>query len=198
MNPTNGANQLKILSAQVTTLKMIIYGLIALTIAMVGGWTMTVMTQVTTIIPPQVSRPYQIGPSTANTEYMTDMSNFVLSQILTVTPDSVDFNNKTILKMTDPEGYPKLKADLEAAALRMKREKVTTIWIPQKEEISEHDKRVKVKGRLKTYIADVLTSERDKEFAVEFNITSSGRFYVLNVKEVVKPDPVRTPGYQPG
>ena len=49
---------------------------------------------------------------------------------------------------------------------------------------------------MKTYIADTPTGERDKEFLVEFNITSSGRLYVLNVKEVVKAEPARPAAQQ--
>ena len=98
--------------------------------------------------------------------------------------------------MTDAAGYGQLRADLEAAAVRLKRERVTTVWIPQREEISEADHKVKVKGRMKTYIADTPTGERDKEFLVEFNITSSGRLYVLNVKEVVKAEPARPAAQQ--
>ena len=198
MKPVTANNERDILKGQVTFQQNVIYSLIGVSFALVVGWGWTVMNQVTVIVPPEVKRPYEIGSNYGNKEYLADIANYVLQTILTVTPDSVDFNNKVILKMTDPDGYPKLRADLDAAALRMKRERVTTVWIPQKEEISETDKRVKVKGRLKTFIADVLTSERDKEYSVEFNITSSGRLYVLNVKEVVKPDSAKPAGQQPG
>lgn len=61
--------------------------------------------------------------------------------------------------------------------------------MPRKEEVSEQDKRVKVSGKLKTYIADKLTSERDKDYIVEFTVTTSGRLYVSKIEEVVKRDP---------
>jgi conjugal transfer pilus assembly protein TraE len=197
MKPVTANNERDILKGQLAFQRSVIYSLLGVSFALVAGWGWTVMNQVTVIVPPEVKRPYEIGSNYGNKDYLADIANYVLQTILTVTPDSVDFNNKVILKMTDPDGYPKLRADLDGAALRMKHEKVTTVWIPQKEEISEPDKRVKVKGRLKTFIADVLTSEREKEYAVEFNITSSGRLYVLNVKEVVKPDPARPAGQQP-
>ena len=198
MKPGTANNERDILKVQMTFQRNVIYSLIGVSFALVVGWGWTVMNQVTVIVPPEVKRPYEIGSNYGNKDYLADMSNYVLQSILTVTPDSVDFNNKVILKMADPDGYPKLRADLDAAALRMKRERVTTVWIPQKEEINESTKQVKVKGRLKTFIADVLTSERDKEYAVEFNITSTGRLYVLNIKEVVKPDPAKSVGQQPG
>ena len=198
MKPESANNERDILKGQLTFQRNVIYSLICVSFALVFGWGWTVMNQSTLVLPPDVRRPYEIGSNYGNRDYLADMANYVLQSILSVTPDSVDHNNRVILKMTHPDGYAKLRADLDAAALRMKRERVTTVWIPQIEEISESDKRVKVKGRLKTFIADVLTSERDKEYSVEFNITSSGRLYVLNVKEVVKPDPAKPVGQQPG
>jgi conjugal transfer pilus assembly protein TraE len=82
-----------------------------------------------------------------------------------------------------------LKTALDAAAMRLKQERVTTIWVPRKEEVSEQDKRVKVSGKLKTFIADKLTSEREKDYLVEFTITTSGRLYVSKIEEIVKRDP---------
>lgn len=196
MKPENANNERDILKGQVAFQRNVIYVELAICLTLVFGWGYTVMNQVTVVVPPEVKRPYEVGSNFGNKEYLADMANYVLQSILTVTPDSVDFNNKVILRMTDPDGYGRLRADLEAAAVRMKKERVTTVWIPQREEISESEHRVKVKGRLKTFIADVLTSERDKEYLVDFNITSSGRLYVLNVKEVVKPDPARPAAHQ--
>ena len=76
--------------------------------------------------------------------------------------------------------------------MRVKKERVTTIWVPQIEEVSERDMQVKVNGTLKTYIADKLTSERQKEFLVEFISNISGRLYVAKVQEIVKSDPAKS------
>lgn len=142
-----------------------------------------VMRDTTKIVPTEIRRPYEIGANYANKDYLLDMAGYVLGTVLTVTPESVDYNNQVILKMADPEGYAGLKTALDAAALRLKQERVTTIWVPRKEEVSERDKRVKVSGRLKTYIADKLTSERDKDYLIEFSVTTSGRLYVSKIEE---------------
>ena len=125
---------------------------------------------------------------------LLDMAGYVLGTVLTVTPESVDYNNRVILKMTDPDGYAGLKTALDAAALRLKQERVTTIWVPRKEEVSERDKRVKVSGKLKTYIADKLTSERDKDYLVEFSVTTSGRLYVSKIEEFLGRAPAQPAG----
>ena len=134
-------------------------------------------------------RDWQVTAYGNATEHLDYMAGYVLGTVLTVTPETVDYNNKVILKMADPDGYAGLKTALDAAALRLKQERVTTIWVPRKEEVSEQDKRVKVSGKLKTFIADKLTSEREKDYLVEFTITTSGRLYVSKIEEIVKRDP---------
>jgi len=197
MNPVNAKNERDALKGQVTFHRYMNAGLLSLTFVLSCGWVWTAINSTVAIVPPEVKRPYEIGSNFGNKDYLADMANYVLNTVLTVSSDSVDFNNKVILKMTDPDGYGKLKADLEAAAIRLKRDRVTTVWVPRKEEIFERDKRVKVAGKLKTYIADVLTSEREKEYTVEFNITSSGRLYVLKVEEVEKRAVAQPAGQQP-
>ncbi|MFN7570478.1 MAG: type IV conjugative transfer system protein TraE [Betaproteobacteria bacterium] len=198
MTPEHARNEREVLKSQISFQRYVIVGALGLSVVLAGGWLWTAMNSVVAIVPPEVKRPYEIGSNFGNRDYLSDMANFVLQTVLTVSPDSVDYNNKVILKMTDPDGYGKLKADLEGAALRMKRDRVSTVWTPRKEEVQERDKRVKVSGRLKTYVADTLTSDREKEYLIEFNVTAAGRLYVVSLQEVVKPDPARPAGQPAG
>jgi conjugal transfer pilus assembly protein TraE len=188
MNPKHASNELQKLQSQLRFQRVMNIGLVAainLGILLLG---FTVFRETTHILPPEIRRPYEIGADYANKDYLLDMANYVLSMVLTVTPESVEHNNKVILKMTQPEGYANLKAALDAAALRVKQERVTTVWVPHHEEIYEKEKRIKVNGKFKTFIADKLTSERDKTYLVDFTITNSGRLYVSKIEEFVKDD----------
>jgi conjugal transfer pilus assembly protein TraE len=188
MNPHSAKNEHERLKGQTTFQRNVIDGLLGLCFAMACGWGWTVMNSTVAIVPPEIRRPYEIGAGHGNKEYLADMANYVLDQVLTVSPDSIDHNNTVILKMAHPDGYGKLKAELEGAALRIKRDRISTVWTPRKESVFERDNVVRVSGFQKTYIADVLASTRDREYLVEFTITSSGRLYVLRIEEVVKPD----------
>lgn len=189
MNPTTGKNERQKLEETVKFQRRQIFGQLGALFATIAGWGWTVVNQRVVLVPPEIRRPYEIGPNYGDKEYLSDVTEYVLQQILTVTPDSVDNNVKVILKMTDPDGYGELKATLEAAADRIKKEKITTVWSPRKEAISPQGLSVRMRGPMKTYIADTLTSTVDKEYRVDFTITSSGRLYVLNAKEIVKTDP---------
>ncbi|KWN65939.1 type IV conjugative transfer system protein TraE [Burkholderia stagnalis] len=147
------------------------------------GW--TVLHDTTRIVPPEVKRPYQIGAGQADKDYLSDMSGYVLGLILTSTPETVDYNNSILLKMAEPEQYPVFKTQLDAAAIRIKREKITTIWSPQSAQIFVDAKRVIWKGTLKTYIADQPISTLPHTYVVELPISFSGRTYVRKAEEVL-------------
>lgn len=189
MSPEKANNERESLKAQLRFHRAMNVGLLATLFMGVLLLGYVVFRDTTRIVPPEIKRPYEIGANYANKDYLLDMAGYVLAMVLTVTPETVEYNNQVILKMVDPDGYATLKTALDAAALRLKQERVTTIWVPRKEEVSEQDKRVKVSGKLKTYIADKLTSERDKDYIVEFTVTTSGRLYVSKIEEVVKRDP---------
>lgn len=200
MNPNNGENERKKLEGQVKFHRGLNVGFLGLNAALAGGLLWTMFNSTVLVMPPEIKRPYELGANYANKDYLSDMAGYVLDMVGTVAPDRVDYNNKIILKMTHPDGYGELKAALDAAAIRVKRDRITTVWVPRKEEITERDMKVKVSGRLKTFIADQLVSERDKDYVVEFSVTSSGRLYVLKIQEVLKPEPKSAPAgtQQPG
>ncbi len=188
MTPDNANNERSALLSQIRFHKLMS---LILAVIIFGGMIIfgyVLVRDTTKILPPEIRRPYEIGANYANKEYLLDMANYVLGTVLNVTPENADHNNKVILKMAHPDGYPTLKTALDAAAMRIRQEKVTTIWVPRKEEVFERDKRVKVNGKLKTYIADKLTSEREKNYIVEFTITTSGRLYVSKIEEIIKKD----------
>ena len=194
MAPEQATNERERLQSQIRFHRAANAGLLTVLLLLVLLLGFVVVRDTTKIVPTEIRRPYEIGANYANKDYLLDMAGYVLGTVLTVTPESVDYNNRVILKMTDPDGYAGLKTALDAAALRLKQERVTTIWVPRKEEVSERDKRVKVSGKLKTYIADKLTSERDKDYLVEFSVTTSGRLYVSKIEEFLGRDPARHAG----
>ena len=144
MAPEQATNERDRLQSQVRFLRAANAGQLAVLLLLVLLLGFVVVRDTTKIVPTEIRRPYEIGANYANKDYLLDMAGYVLGTVLTVTPESVDYNNRVILKMTDPDGYAGLKTALDAAALRLKQERVTTIWVPRKEEVSERDKRVKV------------------------------------------------------
>jgi conjugal transfer pilus assembly protein TraE len=188
MSPEHHLNERLTLQGQVKFLRVVIVGLLALIFVSLVVEGITLMRETTTIVPPEIRRPYEVGADYASNDYLMDMAGYVLDKVLTVSPETVEYNNKIILKMAHPDGYPNLKSTLDAAALRLKQERVTTVWIPRNEKVDPNTKTVEINGEIKTYIADNLTSKREKSYLVQFIVTLSGRLYVSKIEEVIKHD----------
>jgi len=194
MKPQAAQNERDRLAEEVRHLRWQSKLLTALGILLACGLVWTGLHSRVMVVPPEVRRPYEVGAGYGNVDYLSDMSDYVMQLLYTNTPDSVDHHHGVLLKMTDPDSYGSMKAQLDAAALRSKALKVSSVWTASKSDVYSRDLRVRISGRMKTYIADVPTSNGAKQFLVEFSINSSGRLNVLNVQEVVKADPARPAG----
>ena len=186
MSPENAARNSAVLHSQLRLYRLLCF---VLSLVLLGGVVIlgfVLLRETIRIVPPEIRRPYEIGANYANKDYLAEMSAYVLSSVLTVTPDTVDYNTKVILKMTHPDGYATLKTALEASAARLKRERITTIWSLRSEVVDERNLTLKASGSLKTYIADKLVSESPKDYFVKFLVTTSGRLYVTKIEEIVK------------
>jgi conjugal transfer pilus assembly protein TraE len=175
MTPANSVDRAIRAQAEARVLRIITMGSLTVSVILAGGWMLAAHSSKIIIVPPVVTRQYEIGASYASVDYLTD---------------SVEYNNKVILRMTHPDGYSKLKTNLETAAARIKKERIATVWEPRDEwQVSEADNTVRATGILKTYIADVMTSSVQKDYVVGFNLSNDGRLYVSKIQEIAKSDP---------
>ena len=184
MNPDLAKNERDALRGLVKFLKLclvIALGAIVLLLIIVM---FMVLRDPTRLVPPEIRHAYVIGSGTANGDYLSDMSDYVLSLQATTTPEMVDHNNGVILKMTDPASYPAIKTMLDAAAIRIKRERITTIFVMRTKSIDRPNNRVTTTGTFKTYIGDKLVGEEDRSLLVVFNITLTGQTYVQQLAQV--------------
>ncbi len=188
MSPEIAKNERALLTSQIRFLRLVVFGQLPAIFGLICVAGYLVFNQVTYIVPPEVKRPYELGASHANSDYLMDMANYVLDKVLTVTPETVDYNNKVILKMAHPDGFGALKTTLDAAAIRVKQDRISTVWVPRTEKVLEQAGVVEVSGLRKTFIADKLTSQTEKTYIVQFSLTTSGRLYVSKIEEMVKRD----------
>ena len=186
MSPQNAQNERNVLRGERAFYRLVIFALVGINALLGGGWLWTATNQIVAIVPPEIRRPYELGAGHGTRDYLNDMASYVLQQLFTVSPETAEHQARVILKMTDPSGVGALKLDLDKATERIRRDRISTIWTPTTEQVAEPTKTVRVRGNLKTYIGDVLTSTTVKEYEVGFTINSAGRLYVVKVKEVVQ------------
>lgn len=188
MTPDIARNERDKLASQARFLKIILIWLLGIITIETGLIMFMIINQVTHIVPPEIRHSYQIGAHYANRDYFLDMGSYALDRLLNTTPETVEYNNGVILKMADPAGYAALKTILDAAALKIKKEQISTTWIPERAEFNEDLKQVKIGGKRKVFLAGHLASTQDQVYVIDFNITLFGRLYVVKIAEFVKPE----------
>ncbi|MCA7981288.1 type IV conjugative transfer system protein TraE [Burkholderia cepacia] len=184
MKPENAENERVYLRGQVKFLKLCLVFSDSAVVLLLIFVMFLVLRDPTRIVPPEIRHAYVIGAGTANGDYLSDMSDYVVNLQATTTPETVDHNNAVILKMTDPGSYPAIKTMLDAAAIRIKRERITTIFVMRTKSIDRPNNRVTTTGTYKTYIGDKLVGEEDRILLVAFNITLTGQTYVQQLAQV--------------
>lgn len=184
MSPQNAANERTKLQGDVRFLRSLAWGQSASILALVLVVAFLLARERVIIMPPVVSNVYEIGAGRTNSEYQVDMARWVLDKLVTVTPESVEANNQEVLKIVDPEASADLRTELAAAAKRVKSDRITTIWVARTY-TPQAENKVRVDGKVKTYISNQFTSDRDRSYLVSFNISFFGRLYVQAVEEIV-------------
>jgi conjugal transfer pilus assembly protein TraE len=187
MDAQVGKVKREMLEVQRNTLRWIVASLIALCVVMAGLMAYILTLQQIVVIPMGSNKPYAVGRGHADKDYLTDYAFDVVSLWGNVNPENIDFNTARILKLCDSVGNSKVRLELQAASKKIKAEFISTVWSPIDADVNMNKKSVIVRGMLRTYINNILTTNSEKKMIVEFDIASSGQVHVTNLKEYVAP-----------
>lgn len=88
--PDKANNEREALKAQIRFHRMMNVGLLGTLFFSVLLLGFVLLRDNIKIVPPEVRRPYEIGAHYANRDYLLDMAGYVLSMVLSVTPETVD------------------------------------------------------------------------------------------------------------
>ncbi|WP_068637795.1 type IV conjugative transfer system protein TraE [Thauera butanivorans] len=137
----------------------------------------------TIVVPPTVERSFWIEGGTVSTEYLEQMSLWVASLVLDVTPSNVAYKNELLLQFVAPSAHGTLKEAGELAAVRLKRDNASTQF--DLETMRTDTKRLAalMSGKLETYINGQRVSSITRHYLVAYRI-ASGRAYITAFKEV--------------
>jgi type IV conjugative transfer system protein TraE len=184
MNPRTNATLSADLTSSVSGLKMVIAGLFLIILVLLGAVLFAIYNQKTIIQPNGEGKPYVIGSSYGNKEYLQDLSFDVLALWGNTNPGNINYIEDRLLKFVDSDGHKDLKAKFVEAKDRVRKQQVSTLWEPREMEVDQENKRVVTSGFLHTYLAKTHTSTEPKKFEVTFRITQQGKAYVRTLREL--------------
>lgn len=137
----------------------------------------------TILVPPTIERTFWVSRDQASQEYLEEMAGFISWLILDVTPESIDWKTRTVLRYVAPEESGALKIRQEVEAARMKNLNASTAFAIQKMLTNEKEQSVLLIGQLTTKVNGERTSMLDKQYLAMFAF-SGGRVHIKSFKEV--------------
>ncbi len=142
------------------------------------------------VAPPQFQQAYQIGPTYASREYLEQMTTFLVTNALTVNPESAEHQMRSFLGFLTPVARGRLESVLMGDAQYIKKNNLTQAFYPRTLDFYSPTK-LRVTGTLMQWLAGKVVTERD----AAYTITVEVKDYALRVKDFsYVPDDSADPG----
>lgn len=146
----------------------------------------------TILIPPNAgaaSKPFWVADSGASPEYYQMTADYVAQLALTTDVKSAPYNLDRLLAIAHPSLRGALKAELDAAALKMKQENVMQAFYPMAYYTADQQAAVAIQGALKTWVGDKLISNRQVVYRMAFQM-EAGRIWLSEFRETSAANPL--------
>lgn len=144
-------------------------------------------------LPPQIDKTFWIDRDDVSPELLQEMGLFLVQLAYNVSPASVEYQSKALLRYASPEAYGALSTASAVAARQMKADGSATLFLPRAYLIDQTpgSKRVAFIGDLNTYVTNNLISTRGVAIVVRFKY-QAGKLYIDQMKEAKQDDPFET------
>ncbi|MCL2590069.1 MAG: type IV conjugative transfer system protein TraE [Betaproteobacteria bacterium] len=137
----------------------------------------------TVLVPPSINKTFWVAGQRASGEYLEQMGAFISWLMLDVSPSSIDWKKEILLTYVEPDQHGQFKAKQEVEADRLKRINAATAFAPEQLVPSEDGQSVVIRGRLRTLVNGMETTNDPKAYLVEFSFGGS-RMHLKTFKEI--------------
>ena len=141
------------------------------------------------LVPPTISKTFWLDEARVSPEYLEQMGWFLAQLVLNVTPQSVDQQARVLLQYAAPQNHGLLRAQLAAAAQRLRRDGASTLFSVQEIAVDEQGQRVGLRGQLATFIGERRVSEHARGYAIDLQY-AAGRIHIKAFRETNPNDPL--------
>jgi type IV conjugative transfer system protein TraE len=131
------------------------------------------------VAPPDFRRAYWVGPTSASKEYVEQMAAFLITNAMTMSPDSAEYTVHAFLRFLTPEARGKLQTGLEGDAAWIKSNSIAQAFYPSAIDFYGPAK-LRVYGTLMRWTGGKLITSKD--MAVELVVTVTN--YSLLIKDM--------------
>jgi conjugal transfer pilus assembly protein TraE len=136
---------------------------LALSVAVVFGDKQTIL------VPNSLSQDTSISNGKMSPAYLEALTRDVVNLMLTATPANVEYNTKSILKITHPKFYGELKTSLNSRATDVVNRKISVYFLPQSITPTKDNLGAFVSGKLSTHLGKEEVALEDKTYFVSYS-----------------------------
>jgi conjugal transfer pilus assembly protein TraE len=141
----------------------------------------------TVVVPGGLSKSYWLTDKTMGKTGVEELSAWVASLKLDLSPESIEYKNAAVLRHTHPVYAGEIKTKGELQADKIKKENIATTFALQTMVVNEEKIAALVRGRLATTVNGKPVSNEDKSYFLRFAV-SGGTAQLMIFKEVTHGD----------
>lgn len=171
MNPAAYRSTVAGLRAQARFFRVVTL-LLTVTVAALAGALLvqSAASERTVVVPSELRTKFWVEESRVSRGYYLEWGYFVAGLLLNVTPDSISYQNQVLLRHIAPQHRDRMRAELGAAAKRLRERGLSTFFAVSGVEVRDNEGRVAFSGSLSSYVHGRKISERAAAYALTFKV----------------------------
>lgn len=137
------------------------------------------------LVPFGLNNKVTLSTNRPHNSYLEAVSRDIIYTILNLTPNNVDYAEKTILSFAHGSSYGKLKNQMEELKKNIVSKKFSTVFYPVAIYPDSSTLTVVIDGVLYTYFGQKEVSREKKKYEIKYNYTA-GRLSIIGFSGVVE------------
>lgn len=115
-----------------SVLRFALGAMVIVTLGMLYALIQMAGTTKTVVVPPNIEDPFWVTQEQIDPEYVETLGSFLVSLSYNVTPSSVEYQTKKLLKWVHPKVHGELETEMARLAKRIQRENVSMYFSPSR------------------------------------------------------------------
>lgn len=135
------------------------------------------------IVPPNLSTGFWVGRAAVDNDYLTEMARHYATELLNVTPHSIDYKIKQLLRISNPSDYGAIRAQFDEIAKKVKRDQIVTTFLPHHVTINSETLSANVAGELMVILGQHPIASNQVTYQIKFHYLN-GRLLLSEFSEI--------------
>ena len=138
-----------------------------------------------TILVPFINHQVSLNNSKPSNEYIVAITRDIFSLLLNLTPDNIDYSQKTILGLVDSAHYGEIKNQFLFIKEKILSKKFNTVFYITEIIPNNNNLTAIVSGNLYSYLGTKQTNTEEKKFEIKFKYKNS-QLLLVGFNEVIE------------